>query len=298
MIAPKPLVSSDVIQIVAPAKRVEVSCVTFAKDLFESWGYRVEVSKHCTGSHSYFSGTEEERFQDMQNALDRIDIKAIVCARGGYGSIRILDRLDWSGFLKAPKWLIGFSDITVLHQRIHKLGIMSIHGTMPLNFQSNSKEALQTLRASISGGKFEIKVPSSLKNRKGKARGRLVGGNLSIIYSLLGTPDTFDFEGAILFIEDLSEQLYHIDRMLYALKHAGVFEQINGLIIGGMTDIADTSPSVGFSLRDSIYEKIEKESLVVCFDFPSGHIEDNRSMVLGSEVTLDVGNVFSSLFYF
>lgn len=298
MKTPTHLIKGDLIYILSPAKSVEATHVEHAKETFEAWGFKVEISPNCTGRHAYFSGTDAERASDLQIALDRSDIKAIVCARGGYGAIRIVDKLNWEQFENTPKWLVGFSDITVFHHRIHQLGAMSIHATMPLNFQNNSSAALHTLRLAMIGEPFEIKIPTTISSRKGSAKGRLVGGNLSILYSLLGTKDCFDFENTILFIEDLCEQYYHIDRMLFALKKAGVFQKINGLIIGGMTDLKDTSPSFGMSLKEIIYEKIESNDLVVCFDFPSGHIDDNQAMIMGAEVELNVSNDFSTLFYF
>ena len=297
MKAPKHLESGDVIYMLSPAKSIERGHVVYAKELFESWGFVVEISKNCTGRHDYFSGTDEERTSDLQLALNREDIKAIVCARGGYGAIRILDKLNWGSFQKAPKWFIGFSDITVFHHRIHQLGSMSIHATMPLNFQNNSKAALQTLRSSMTGEAFEIQIPTTISNKMGISTGKLVGGNLSILYSLLGTDDSFDFTDKILFIEDLCEQYYHLDRMLFALKKAGVFEKINGLIVGGMTDLKDTSPPFGMSLTEIIMEKISRDDLVVCFDFPTGHIDDNRAMVLGANVRLEVNDKHSHLCY-
>lgn len=298
MKTPKHLIKGDLIYILSPAKSIEATHVAHAKETFEAWGFKVEISPNCTGRYAYFSGTDSERASDLQIAINREDIKAIVCARGGYGAIRILDQLNWDHFQKTPKWLVGFSDITVFHHRIHQLGAMSIHATMPLNFQNNSSAALHTLRLAMIGEPFEIKIPTTISSRKGSAKGRLVGGNLSILYSLLGTKDCFDFENTILFIEDLCEQYYHIDRMLFALKKAGVFQKINGLIIGGMTDLKDTSPSFGMSLKEIIYEKIESNDLVVCFDFPSGHIDDNQAMIMGAEVELNVSNDFSTLFYF
>lgn len=294
---PTYLIKGDLIYILSPAKSVEATHVEHAKETFEAWGFKVEISPNCTGRHAYFSGTDAERTSDLQIALDRSDIKAIVCARGGYGAVRIVDKLNWEQFEKTPKWLVGFSDITVFHHRIHQLGAMSIHATMPLNFQNNSSAALHTLRSAMIGEPFEITIPSSNANIKGATKGRLVGGNLSILYSLLGTKDCFDFDNTILFIEDLCEQYYHIDRMLFALKKAGVFHKINGLIIGGMTDLKDTSPSFGMSLKEIIFEKVERNDLVVCFDFPSGHIDDNRAMLLGANVKLEINEKESRLCY-
>jgi muramoyltetrapeptide carboxypeptidase len=263
----------------------------------EDWGYKVEISKHASNRCNYFSGSDNERLSDLQKVLDDPKVKAIVCARGGYGSVRILDQLNWSGFKTHPKWIVGFSDITVFHLRCAILGIMSLHATMPLNFSSNSKEALSTLDAALSGKKFEINAPPSSLNKEGVASGKLIGGNLSIIFSLLGTQERFEFEEGILFLEDLSEQLYHLDRMFFALKKAGVFNKINGLIVGGMTNLKDTTPSFGMTYEEIILEKMEGIAIPICFNFPSGHIDDNRAMILGAPVEFNVNSYGATLRY-
>jgi muramoyltetrapeptide carboxypeptidase len=263
----------------------------------EDWGYKVEISKHASNRYNYFSGSDNERLSDLQKVLDDPKVKAIVCARGGYGSVRILDQLNWSEFKTHPKWIVGFSDITVFHLRCAILGIMSLHATMPLNFSSNSKEALSTLDAALSGKKFEINAPPSSLNKEGVASGKLIGGNLSIIFSLLGTQERFEFEEGILFLEDLSEQLYHLDRMFFALKKAGVFNKINGLIVGGMTNLKDTTPSFGMTYEEIILEKMEGIAIPICFNFPSGHIDDNRAMILGAPVEIEVNSIGVKLRY-
>ena len=287
----------DLIYIVSPAKSIDPESIYFAKQLIESWGFTAECAAHTLGKHNYFSGNDTDRMSDFQLAIDHKDAKAIMCARGGYGCVRIVDKLNWSNFEKSPKWLIGFSDITVLHHRAQRLSIMSIHATMPLNFQMNSKEALETFRSALTGESFSIEAPVFSMNKTGIARGPLVGGNLSIIYSLLGTTDAYDFKGSILFIEDLSEQLYHIDRMLFALQKAGVFDEIKALVIGGMTDLQDTTPSFGMTYEDAILEKVKDNNIPICFNFPTGHIEDNRAMIIGAMVELEVNEQGAKLCY-
>jgi muramoyltetrapeptide carboxypeptidase len=284
------LQSGDLIAIVAPAKQIEQEYVTHAQHLLESAGYNVLIGEHCLGSHHYFSGTDEERLSDFQQALDNPAVKAILCARGGYGCIRIVDDIDWSHFVKQPKWIIGFSDITILHQRIQVLGFPSIHGTMPLNFQENSKEALSTLFEAIEGKNPTITIPSNQHNIQGEATGNLVGGNLSILYSLIGTNDEVHYEGTILFIEDLAEQLYHLDRMFYAFKKAGILNKIKGLIIGGMTDMKDTAIPFGSNLDEIILSHCQELAIPVAFQFPAGHINDNRALLLGKKIRLTVEN--------
>ena len=285
-----PLQPGDLIYICAPAKSIEKEHVYFAQALFEAKGYRVEISKHCLNTYHYFSGTDVERAADLQYAFDNPEIKAIVCARGGYGSIRIIDHLGWASMLLSPKWLIGFSDITIFHQRMLRHGLESIHGTMPLNFQTNSNESFTTLFDALEGRAYSIQSPASNFNKMGECRGKLVGGNLSILYSLLATDERIDYTGTILFIEDLSEQLYHLDRMFYSFKKAGILEQINGLVIGGMTDLKDTVIPFGQNYQELILSHLTFRKIPVCFDFPAGHIDDNRALILGQECSLKVSN--------
>ena len=297
MKAPQKLIPGDLISIVAPAKNIDSNLVNNAKELFEKRGYNVEISNHCTDQHHYYSGTDRQRISDFQEALNNRNVRAIVCARGGYGSIRIFDELDWNGFLEDPKWIIGFSDITVFHHLIHTFGVQSIHATMPLNFQENSEMAIETLFSALNGSSFNIKVQAFNRNIPGSAKGELIGGNLSIIYSLLSSKYCFDFSNKILFIEDLCEQYYHLDRMLYALKYAGAFNLIKGLIVGGMTDMKDTEVSFGMDAYDIVLQKVEDLNIPVCFNFPCGHIDDNRAMILGSEVFFQVSDLNVELSY-
>jgi len=287
----------DTICIVAPAKAIEKNHVDFAKMTFESWGLNVIISQNCLGRNNYFSGSIEERKNDLQTALDDENVKAIICARGGYGCVQIVDLIDWTSFSKSPKWLIGFSDVTVLHQRIQNLGLPSIHGTMPLNFEENSTEALETLKQSLFGDFKSISVASSISNITGTASGKIVGGNLSVLSGLIGTNDQIDFQDSILFIEDLAEYKYAIDRMLFAFKKAGVFGKINGVIIGGMTNIKDSEPSFGLSLEDLILSHIKELNIPIAFNFPVGHIDDNRALVFGKQVQLDITDKSAELTY-
>ena len=253
-------------------------------------GYRVEISNHCLGNHHYFSGTQEERLNDFQWALDHPEAKAIMCARGGYGCLHLVDELDWSGFQRRPKWIIGFSDITVFHQRIHRINSCSIHGTMPLNISENSPQALESLLKSIGGGPYSINSPHHPSNVYGTARGTLIGGNLSLIYALLGTNDQIDYTNRILFIEDVGEHLYAIDRMFYALRKADVLSKIRGLIVGGMTDLKDTTVPFGKSLEELILHHLKALDIPVCFNFPAGHLADNRALRFGDHVLFSVGS--------
>lgn len=288
MIQPTPLIPGDLIYITAPAKITDPKTVLFAKEYLEKNGFKVLVSAHCFGNHHYFSGTEEERLSDLQFGIDHPDVRAILCARGGYGSIRILDRINWANVLLEPKWVIGFSDITVFHHRLQKLGIQSIHATMPISFQKNTDEALLSLLESITGKFTPYVLPPNKSNKIGTATGNLIGGNLSIVYSMLGTNDQYDFDDSILFLEDVGEHYYQVERMIFALSKAGVFEKIIGLIIGGMTELEDTDPTLGRSIEEMILEQLQFSNMPVVFNFPSGHIDDNRALVFGKRTQICV----------
>jgi muramoyltetrapeptide carboxypeptidase len=283
-----PLEKGNLIALVAPGKAIEKELILQAKAFFEKQGYIVQIGKNCTGQFNYFSGTDEERTADFQEAIDNHKVKAIICVRGGYGSIRILDRLNWAAMLRYPKWIVGFSDVTVFHQRMQKFDMKSIHATMPLNFSQNSPEALSSMLEALRGIQQPIQIPNNPNNKTGKASGRLIGGNLSILYSLLGTNDQPDYTDSILFVEDLSEQLYHIDRMFYAFAKSGILNKIRGLIIGGMTDLKDTAIPFGQDVEAIILAHLKYRKIPVVFNFPAGHIDDNRALIFGTEVELEV----------
>lgn len=286
----EPLRKGDTIAIVAPAKAIEQEFVLFARQKMEAMGYQVIIGQNTLGRDNYYSGTIPERLSDFQEALDNPIVKAVLCARGGYGCVQLVDIINWSSVLREPKWIIGFSDITVFHQRLQKLGLKSIHGTMPLNFKENSKESFSTLIDSLEQKEYSIKSLQHPKNKKGTAQGVLVGGNLSILYSLLGTDDQIDYTNKILFIEDLSEQLYVLDRMLFTFKKAGVLDKISGLIVGGMTNMSDTTPPIGETVEEIILKHFQYYKTPVCFGFPAGHIDDNHALRFGSNATLTVND--------
>lgn len=285
----------DLIEIIAPAKSIEEAHVNFAKTFLEQKGFNVRVSTNCLGQENYFSGSEGERFTDLQNAIDDPNVKAILCARGGYGCVQIVDKIQWANMLRFPKWIIGFSDVTVFHQRLGVLGMKSIHGSMPLNFESNTTEALDTLIDAITGRSYEIQAKSCDHNVLGSISGNLVGGNLSILYSLIGTNDQIDYTNTILFVEDLAEQIYHLDRMLHAFSKAGILDKIKGLVVGGMTDLKDTAIPFGMSYEEVILSHFEYRKIPICFNFPAGHISDNRALIMGGQAQLNVTHKGASL---
>ncbi|MEZ4890857.1 MAG: LD-carboxypeptidase [Crocinitomicaceae bacterium] len=283
------LQKGDLIEIVAPAKAIESKYVEFAKNFLEQEGFLVKISGNCLGRHNYFSGTDAQRLHDFQAALDNPEVKAILCARGGYGAVRIVDAIKWANQLIHPKWIVGFSDITVFHQQMQFLEQKSIHGTMPLNFEENTPESLQTLINALTGKPYKIEIDSCQKNQKGSANGELIGGNLSIIYSLIGTNCQPSYKNKILFIEEVGEQLYALDRMLFSLKKAGILDEISGLIIGGMTNMKDsTEVSIGMTIEDIVLQHFTYKKIPICFNFPSGHLDDNRALILGENVYLKI----------
>lgn len=293
MIRPANLVPGDTIALIAPAKAIEPVLVDQAVALLEKAGFVVLVGQHTKGQFHYFSGTDDERAADLQWAIDHKEVKAIICARGGYGAVRLLDRVQWATLLREPKWILGFSDITNFHLHALQLDIESVHCTMPLNFAENSVEALASLFTVLQTGKVKHAWETTSFNREGVVTGQLIGGNLSILTAALGTPLYPNFQGAILFIEDIGEQLYQLDRMLHALKMARVFDQIAGLIIGGMTELKDTAIPTGFVLEDLIAEQLQYRSIPVAFNAPIGHITDNRAVIVGrnSQLTITASTV-------
>jgi muramoyltetrapeptide carboxypeptidase len=277
------------IHITSPAKVIDKACIDFAVDFLQKKGFEVSLAPHVLGQHHYFSGTDAERLSDFQAALDDNSIDFILCARGGYGSVRIIDSLDFSNFIKKPKLIIGFSDITVFHNHIHThFNLPTAHTSVPLNFPSNSMEALKSLVNVLNGKSNTYFVESSVHNRNGLAKAIVVGGNLSILYSLIGTNSDIQTDGKILFIEDIGEHIYSVDRILYALKKSNKIQKLAGLIVGGMTNIKDTEIPFGKTVEEVISDIVSPYTFPVCFNFPAGHIDDNRALILGKEATLNV----------
>lgn len=280
----------DKIGIVASARKVSSLELKEAIDIFTHWGLESILGENIFKEHHQFAGTDEERLSDLQTMLDDDQIKAISFARGGYGTVRILDKIDWSAFIKKPKWLIGFSDITVIHSCVtQNLGVESIHAIMPLNFDTASNEAIISLRKSLFGDSISYEINSHPLNRKGDAKATLIGGNLSMIHTLTGSNADINTEGKILFIEDLDEYLYHIDRMLINLKRSGKLSKLKGLIIGGMTIMNDNTIPFGKQAYEIIQEHTAEYNYPICFDFPAGHFPDNRALIIGRNVQLSVG---------
>lgn len=279
------------IRIVSPAKAIDQAKIDFAVKYLRSFEFSVEVSEHAAGQFNYFSGTDEERLSDFQQALDDDSVDVILCSRGGYGCIRILDRLDWSAFERSPKLICGYSDVTVFHNYITAvLGKESMHSTAPLNFGENTSDSLESLVNVLNGQENKYVIDGHRLNREGTVKALVVGGNLAIIYSLIGTDADINTEGKILIIEDIGEAIYSVDRMMWSLKKSGKLDKLVGLIVGGMTNMKDSEVPFGQSVEQVIAEAVSEYDFPLCFNFPFGHIEDNRAVILGRSATLTVGD--------
>lgn len=291
MLRPPALQPGDTIYILSTARKITLDELQPALQIFESWGLRYIIGDTIGKSFRQFAGTDDERRTDFQTALDRPDVKAIICARGGYGTVRMMDDLNYDEFMKRPKWLVGFSDVTFLHVHIsNSIGIQTLHGVMPFSFPTSTPEAIESLRKELFGEKNEYTIPPHPLNRNGEARGILIGGNLSILYSITGTKSGMNTNGKILFIEDLDEYLYHIDRMMMNLKRSGKLQGLAGLVVGGFTEMKDNKVAFGCSAYEIIAEHVAPYNYPVCYDFPSGHVADNRALVMGRTYKLNVNH--------
>lgn len=302
LVAPEYLKVGDRIAIVAPAgiliKRKEL--IEKAKQLAESWGLKVFIGAHVFNQNYHFAGTDKERADDFQKALDDPRIKAIWCARGGYGSARILDRLDVNFSKGTPKWIVGYSDVTALHSHFHNLGLQTIHAMMctSLSFDPlETKQSIQSLKKALFGEVLRYKIKSNALNRNGQSEGLLVGGNLSLLQSMLASESQLNTEGKILFIEEIGEYKYHIDRMLQSLKRAGYFDHCKGLIVGGMTNIKKNTTPWGSSIEQLILDVVAAYDFPVLFDFPAGHDPDNRALILGRKIKMSVKKEVSEVLF-
>jgi len=288
---PSNLKKGDKIAIISTARKISKAELEPAIKELESWGLQVVFGQNLFKEHHQFSGTTEERTEDLQWALNDNEIKAVLCARGGYGTVQIIDHIDFSEFVKNPKWIVGYSDVTVLHNHINQnLNIATLHATMPINFVSNTEEALESLRETIFGALPNYYTDNNQLNVLGEGEGVLVGGNLSILYSLTGTQSQIDTKEKILFLEDLDEYLYHVDRMMMNLDRAGMLSELKGLIVGGMTDMNDNTVPYGKTAKEIILETVNKYNYPVCFDFPAGHLDDNRTLIMGGQVKMNVSD--------
>lgn len=287
------LQKGDKIGIVSTARKINSEELNYAIETIKDWGLIPVLGKNIYSSNNQYAGNEKQRADDMQFMLDSAEIKAILCARGGYGTVKIIDSLDFSAFKRQPKFIAGFSDVTVLHSHIHNLNISTLHSTMPISFKSNTPSSIDSLKKALFGENIDISCDSHKLNRKGSASGQIIGGNLSILYSLIGTPSDIETKDKILFVEDLDEYLYHVDRMMTSLKRSGKLHSLKGLIVGGMTKMNDNTIPFGKTAEQIILDAVSEYPFPVCFDFPAGHLDNNLTIKLGTQIHLKVGNTIS-----
>ncbi|MEO8887015.1 MAG: LD-carboxypeptidase [Mucilaginibacter sp.] len=294
---PPYLKKGDKVAITCPAKKLP-GPMTDAITLLQSWGLEVVLGETVNASYHQFAGDDELRTKDLQRFIDDDTIKAIFAARGGYGTVRIIDRVDFSRLSQHPKWIIGFSDITVLHAHLfNNFNLQTIHGQMPVNIPDASATSLQTLKKALFGEEITYEIKPDTLNRPGQGNGILIGGNLSLLVAILGSSSDMDYAGKVLFIEDVGEYLYAIDRMVRALDRAGKLKNLTGLIVGGFTDVKDNDIPFGQTVPQIIMEVVKNYHYPVCFNFPAGHIPDNRSLILGRMVGIDIDDQSATIIY-
>lgn len=292
MITPPFLKKGDKIGIVAPARWVTPAEIEPALKAFESWGLEVVRGENLYKQHHQFAGTDEQRAADMQAMLDNDNIRAIICARGGYGTVRIIEKLDFRKFAGKPKWIAGYSDITALHSHIEsQYGIETLHAPMPFCYKDDnaSAKSFESLRKALFGVNLSYETPAGNFSRKGIAQAPITGGNLSMLYSISGSASECNTAGKILFIEDVDEYLYHIDRMMEQLKRSGKLANLAGLVVGSMSKMRDNQVPFGKTAQEIIAEALKEYDCPVLFDFPAGHDALNQTLILGRTVTLEVG---------
>lgn len=294
-IQPQHLKAGDSVAIVAPSgilKNREKE-INKAKELLKSWGLYVVIGDNVFNKANHFAGTDDERAEDFQNALDNPNIKAIWCARGGYGTVRMIDKLDYTKYKENPKWVIGYSDITAIHNQLNNEGSESIHAMMCTSLKddlSKIENTIETFRCALFGQPLSYTIEGSKYNKTGNASGTLVGGNLTLLHTMLGSKTSIDTSGKILFIEEIGEYKYHIDRMLQSLKRAGYFENLKGLIVGDMSNMRKNTTPWGTSIEQLILDVVAEYDFPVMFDFPAGHEDDNRALIFGRTIQLAVGS--------
>ncbi len=278
----------DTVALVATARKNILPNLQPAIDLLESWGLQVLLGQTIGLDNHQLAGSDEQRAADLQAQLDNAEVKAIWCVRGGYGTVRMIDLVDFNVLAKQPKWIIGFSDVTVLHAHLHQLGLASIHGLMPVNVEKASPDALESLRKILFNEPLRYELPFQSENQLGTATGELIGGNLSILYSLMGSASQLDGDSKILFIEDLDEYLYHLDRMCMGLKRSGLFAQLSGVILGTFSQMHDNEIPWGKSAYEILDEHLSPLNIPIAYHFPAGHIADNRALPFGKMAHLHV----------
>jgi muramoyltetrapeptide carboxypeptidase len=293
------LQKGQTIGLVAPAGKVPADDIERAIAVIESWGVNVKKGKYLYEQHFQFAGTDEQRLADFQHMLDDPGIAAILCARGGYGTTRIIDKLDLTNYLSSPKWIAGYSDITALHCHLHVRNIQSIHAIMPITFaKDDTTDSVESLRKLLFGESIVYESAYHEFNRPGKATGPIIGGNLALLASICGTSSDIDTTGKILFIEDISEYFYNIDRMMIQLKRAGKLDKLSGLIIGHFTDSKDNETPFGKNAFEIVLDAVKEYTYPLCFGFPIGHEPSNFAIPCGRNSILEVKQNLASTLYF
>ncbi|PCH93427.1 MAG: LD-carboxypeptidase [Bacteroidetes bacterium] len=294
MTTPNYLSKGDKIGIVSTARKITESEIAPCISRLESWGLEVVLGDNLFKKENQFAGSDQDRVRDMQSMINDASVKAIICARGGYGTVRIVDTVDYSQLTTSPKWLIGFSDVTVMHSHIHaNFGLATLHGPMAINF--GDSESLEELKKALFGEELVYAFSSQKLNRRGTCEGDIIGGNLSLLYSLMASNSQMDTRGKILFLEDLDEHLYHIDRMMQNLNRAGYLEHLSGLLIGGMTNMNDNDIAFGATCEEIIAETVSDYDYPVAYGFSAGHMKKNLPLILGAQVELVVEDSGSNL---
>ncbi|MCB0468837.1 MAG: LD-carboxypeptidase [Aequorivita sp.] len=289
MATPPFLKKGDNVAIVSTARKISKEELKPALQLLESWGLKAVLGNTIGAEENQFAGSDDLRAADFQQMLDDAKIKAIWCARGGYGTVRIIDKLDFSAFKKSPKWIIGYSDVTVLHSHIHNLGVETLHAQMCLEIENKTAETAESIRKVLFGEHYDIEIENTDSHDSLQIlKGVLIGGNLSVLYSLCGSTSEMETDGKILFLEDLDEMLYHIDRMMMNLKRSGYLKNLKALIIDGMTEMKDNKVYFGKTAEEIILDLVKKYHYPVVLNFPAGHIKDNRALILGRKVELKI----------
>ena len=299
---PPYLKAGDTVAIVAPSGILKNRNdeVQQAQALLKRWGLHTVIGKHVFSKANHFAGTDDERCEDLQKALDDPKISAIWCARGGYGTVRVLDKLDFSKFKNNPKWVIGYSDITALHNQIHNEGVESLHAIMCVSLpkdESKIAASISTFKNTLFGKNLDYTLKGSEYNKTGTTSGQLVGGNLTMLHTMLGSKTSIDASGKILFIEEIGEYKYHIDRMLQSLKRAGYFDNCNGVIVGGMSKMRTNTKLWGSSIEQLILDALAGYNFLIAFNMPAGHEPDNRALILGRTVKLTVNKEKSVIIF-
>ena len=293
LIQPPYLKAGDTVAIVAPSGilKSREGEIQQAIALLNEWGLNAKLGDNVFNKADHFAGTDEERCEDFQNALDDSIISAIWCARGGYGTVRILDRLDYSKFKEHPKWIIGYSDITALHNQLHNEGVESLHALMCVSITEDLeeiKETVSSFKSALFGNPVNYILEGSEYNKEGETTGQLIGGNLTMLHTMLGSETSIDTTNKILFIEEIGEYKYHIDRMLQSLKRAGYFDNCKGLIVGDISKLRKNTTLWGTSIEQLILDALSEYNFPIAFNMPAGHEKDNRALVLGRTISLSV----------